>query len=192
MDTRKRLRRQSSRKARIVEAASQLVVSRGLEDISLTAVASAAGISKGTLYYYYPTKEALIFDIAEKHVRDITDFIFDLIDAQAPGFTPEDLMRLLFSKHKRNLIRMRMHLNLVCQAMNGNADIKKRYQQIYAYWQEQALEALGRMFPEHEDRATLAHLLITTIDGLNVQTMLGVDTVSAEDAARFLAARMMR
>lgn len=189
MDTRKRLKRQSNRKARIIDAASRLVVERGLEDVSLTAIARAAGISKGTLYYYYATKASLVFDIAEKHVRDITDVIFELIETGGPQTNPEALIGLLFQKHKSNHIRMRLHLNLVGQAMNGNDDLKKRYQETYAYWHARALEALDRLFPTHDDRETLAHLMITIIDGLNVQTMLGVDTVSVNDLARFIAVR---
>ena len=189
MDTRKRLKRQSNRKARIIDAASRLVVERGMEDVSLTAIARAAGISKGTLYYYYATKAALVFDIAEKHVRDITDVIFELIETGGPQTNPEALIGLLFQKHKSNHIRMRLHLNLVGQAMNGNDDLKKRYQETYAYWHARALEALDRLFPAYDDRETLAHLMITIIDGLNVQTMLGVDTVSVNDLARFIAVR---
>jgi AcrR family transcriptional regulator len=189
MDTRKRLKRQSNRKARIIDAASRLVVERGMEDVSLTAIARAAGISKGTLYYYYATKASLVFDIAEKHVRDITDVIFELIETGGPQTNPEALIGLLFQKHKSNHIRMRLHLNLVGQAMNGNDDLKKRYQETYAYWHARALEALDRLFPTHDDRETLAHLMITIIDGLNVQTMLGVDTVSVDDLARFIAVR---
>ncbi|MBC2736646.1 MAG: TetR/AcrR family transcriptional regulator [Desulfobacteraceae bacterium] len=189
MDTRKRLKRQSNRKARIIDAASRLVVERGMEDVSLTAIAQAAGISKGTLYYYYATKAALVFDIAEKHVRDITDVIFELIETGGPQTNPEVLIGLLFQKHKSNHIRMRLHLNLVGQAMNGNDDLKQRYQETYAYWHARALEALSRLFPAYDDRETLAHLLITIIDGLNVQTMLGVDTVSVNDLARFIAVR---
>jgi AcrR family transcriptional regulator len=189
MDTRKRLKRQSNRKARIIDAASRLVVERGMEDVSLTAIARAAGISKGTLYYYYATKASLVFDIAEKHVRDITDVIFELIETGGPQTNPEALIGLLFQKHKSNHIRMRLHLNLVGQAMNGNDDLKKRYQETYAYWHARALEALDRLFPTHDDRETLAHLMITIIDGLNVQTMLGVDTVSVNDLARFIAVR---
>jgi TetR/AcrR family acrAB operon transcriptional repressor len=189
MDTRKRLKRQSNRKARIIDAASRLVVERGMEDVSLTAIARAAEISKGTLYYYYSTKASLVFDIAEKHVRDITDVIFELIETGGPQTNPEALIGLLFQKHKSNHIRMRLHLNLVGQAMNGNDDLKKRYQETYAYWHARALEALDRLFPTHDDRETLAHLMITIIDGLNVQTMLGVDTVSVNDLARFIAVR---
>ena len=187
MDSRKRLKRQSLRKARIVDAAGRLLVERGLEALSLTAIAEAADISKGTLYYYYPSKESLVFDIAEKHVGDITDFIFDLIESGESETKPEDLIYLLLSKHKDNQIRMRLHLNLVYQAMNGNDEVKKRYQQTYAYWHARALEALLRIFPQHEDPETLARLLITIIDGLNVQTMLELETISAKKAARFLA-----
>jgi len=189
MDTRKRLKRQLNRKARIIDAASRLVVERGMEDVSLTAIARAAGISKGTLYYYYATKASLVFDIAEKHVRDITDVIFELIETGGPQTNPEALIGLLFQKHKSNHIRMRLHLNLVGQAINGNDDLKKRYQETYAYWHARALEALARLFPAYDDQETLAHLLITIIDGLNVQTMLGVDTVSVNDLARFIAVR---
>jgi TetR/AcrR family transcriptional repressor of lmrAB and yxaGH operons len=192
MDTYKRRRRRSLRKARIVEAASRLIVEQGLENFSLTAISKVAGISKGTLYYYYPSKESLVFDIAEKHVRDITDFIFGLIDAGGTPSRPEELIYWLLHKHKHNQIRMRLHLNLVCQAMNGNADLKKRYQETYAYWHARAREALGRLFPAHDDRETLALLLITTIDGLNVQTMLGLETVSEAKAARLLVAGARR
>jgi hypothetical protein len=57
------------------------------------------------------------------------------------------LIGLLFQKHKSNHIRMRLHLNLVGQAMNGNEDLKKRYQETYAYWHARALEALAACFP---------------------------------------------
>jgi len=188
MDTRERQKRRSRRRAGIVDAAGRLLVERGLAALSLTAIARAAGISKGTLYYYYPTKEALVFDIAKKHVGDITDFIFELMDTGGGKAPPEELIYWLLYKHKRNPIRMRLHLNLVYQAMNGNADLKQRYRETYAYWHARAREALVRLFPGHDDHDTMAHMLITTIDGLNVQTMLGLETVSAKKAARFLAA----
>jgi len=188
MDTRKRQQRRSRRKAGIVDAAARLLVEKGLEELSLTAIARAAGISKGTLYYYYATKEALVFDIAKKHVGDITDFLFDLMDTGEGKAQPEELIYWLLYKHKRNPIRMRLHLNLVYQAMRGNEDLRERYRETYAYWHARAREALLRLFPDHDDHSTLAHMLITTIDGLNVQTMLGLETVSAKKAARFLAA----
>ena len=139
MDTRKRRQRQSAKKNRIVAAASRLAVNKGLDGFSLTDVARAAGISKGTLYYYYPTKSALIFDIAARHVNEITEFIVEMIGASGPDIDPAELLALFFRKHQANRTRMR-----------------------------------------------LASLIITTVDGINIQSMLGMNEVSMADVAGFL------
>lgn len=186
MDTRKRRARQSAKKSRIVAMASRLAVKKGLDGFSLTAVAREAGISKGTLYYYYPTKSELIFDIAARHVNEITALIMEMIAESGPDTDPADLLALFFRKHQANRTRMRLHLNLVYQAMNGDQAIKQRYQEIYARWRRQARQALEKLLPESPHRETLVHLIITTIDGLNVQSMLGVDPAPTAQIAGFL------
>jgi AcrR family transcriptional regulator len=186
MDTRKRQKRQSGRKARIVSAASRLAIQQGMEAFSLTAVARAAGISKGTLYYYYPTKAELIFDIAARHVNEITALILEMIADSGPAADPAELLALLFHKHQANRTRMRLHLNLVYQAMHGDQGLKQRYQEMYAQWRRQARQALETLLPTSPHRETLVHLIITTIDGLNVQGMLNVENIPTDRIAAFL------
>ena len=53
--------------AAILGTAAQLFTRAGIHGTSLNDIAQAAGLSKGTLYYYYPTKEALVNDIAHTH-----------------------------------------------------------------------------------------------------------------------------
>ena len=186
MDTRKRRQRQTGKKNRIVTAASRLAVKNGLEGFSLTDVAHAVGISKGTLYYYYPTKSALIFDIAARHVNEITAFIMEMIVDRGPEIDPAELLAYFFRQHQANRTRMRLHLNLVHQAMNGDQALKQRYQTIYAHWRSQARQALETLLPDSPHRETLLHLIITTIDGITIQSMLGMDEVSTADIAGFL------
>jgi AcrR family transcriptional regulator len=56
--------RPRSTKARdaILDAASELVLARGLEAVSMDAVAEHAGASKATIYRWWPTKESLVLD----------------------------------------------------------------------------------------------------------------------------------
>jgi AcrR family transcriptional regulator len=56
--------RPRSEKARhaIVEAAAQLLLEQGLATVSMDAVATRAGVSKATIYRWWPTKEALAMD----------------------------------------------------------------------------------------------------------------------------------
>jgi AcrR family transcriptional regulator len=56
-----RPRSQQAHKA-ILEAAAALLLERGLSAVSMDAVAERAGVSKATIYRWWPTKEALALD----------------------------------------------------------------------------------------------------------------------------------
>ena len=186
MDTRKRRLRQDAKKNGIITAAGRLAVEKGFDGFSLADVAQAAGISKGTLYYYYPTKSALIFDIAARHVDEITAFILELIEEGGPDTDPAELLALFFRRHQANRTRMRLHLNLIHQAMKGDRALKARYQAIYAHWRQEARQALAKLLPDSPHRETLTSLIIATVDGINIQSMLEIDALSTDAIAGFL------
>jgi AcrR family transcriptional regulator len=56
--------RPRSEKARlaILEAGAELLLARGLSAVSMDAVAERAGVSKATIYRWWPTKETLALD----------------------------------------------------------------------------------------------------------------------------------
>lgn len=47
----------------ILDAARDVVLEKGVASTTLAAVARAAGMSKTALYYYFPSKDALLFDL---------------------------------------------------------------------------------------------------------------------------------
>src|SRR5579871_5389938 len=46
----------------ILDAAAELLLARGLSAVSMDAVAERAGVSKATIYRWWPTKETLALD----------------------------------------------------------------------------------------------------------------------------------
>jgi AcrR family transcriptional regulator len=56
-----RPRSEKARKA-ILDAAAELLLARGLSAVSMDAVAERAGVSKATIYRWWPTKETLALD----------------------------------------------------------------------------------------------------------------------------------
>ena len=56
-----RPRSQRARNA-ILHSAAELLLERGLDSVSMDAVAEQAGVSKATIYRWWPTKEALALD----------------------------------------------------------------------------------------------------------------------------------
>jgi AcrR family transcriptional regulator len=59
---RREKRRERSREE-IVEAARRVIKKNGIAGATLDAVAIEVGLTKAALYYYYPSKEALFFDV---------------------------------------------------------------------------------------------------------------------------------
>ena len=58
-ESRRRTRRKTERPAELLAAALELFVEHGYAATRLEDVARAAGVSKGTLYLYFDSKEAL-------------------------------------------------------------------------------------------------------------------------------------
>ena len=55
-------------RSRILDAAEQLVTDDGARHLTLDAVAQAAGVSKGGLLYHFPSKDALLAGMIERHI----------------------------------------------------------------------------------------------------------------------------
>ena len=60
-------------RGRILDAAEQLVADHGASNLTLDAVAQAAGVSKGGLLYHYPNKDALLAAMIERHCDDLDE-----------------------------------------------------------------------------------------------------------------------
>jgi len=80
--TRKRQRRKDDRPAEIIAAAMRLWSERGFAATRLEDVAAGAGIAKGTIYRYFPSKEALFEAALENRIATTMDRARDM----AAGF----------------------------------------------------------------------------------------------------------
>ncbi len=77
-------RRPSSREA-ILDAAEAVAAADGAAHLTLDAVAERAGISKGGLLYNFPTKEALLEAMLDRHMRHFEEMQSRALAALPPG-----------------------------------------------------------------------------------------------------------
>lgn len=61
----------ASSRDRLLDAAEELVSAQGATNLTLDAVARAAGVSKGGLLYHFPTKEALLQAMVDRHLEEV-------------------------------------------------------------------------------------------------------------------------
>jgi AcrR family transcriptional regulator len=86
-------RRKEARPAEIVAAALQLFSNRGFAATRLEDVATVAGVSKGTVYLYFESKEQLFEAVVREAIAPNIDRAEAIVDA-FEGPTPELLRRL--------------------------------------------------------------------------------------------------
>lgn len=80
----RRERRRERSREEIVEATRRVLARDGLPGTTLDAVAREVGLTKAALYYYYPSKDALLFDavydILERQARSIAAAVDEATD----------------------------------------------------------------------------------------------------------------
>ena len=92
----KRSRRKAARPAEIVSAALTLFAERGFGAAKLEDVAKAAGIAKGTVYLYFPTKEDLFRAVVRQELLPNLERM-EAFAAAFPG-SSADLLRALLRR----------------------------------------------------------------------------------------------
>lgn len=93
--------RDPERMRRVIELAEQLFLEQGFERTSVEAVAKASGVSKMTIYSYFPTKKALFEATIGKRIDAAFDFGSDV---SLPHGEPRQALTLI-GRHFLALIR---------------------------------------------------------------------------------------
>jgi AcrR family transcriptional regulator len=81
------------RRNEILAAAERLFSERPDGLASMDELAEAAGVAKGTLYLYFPSKEEVLVELHERTMNQFFDRLHDALAAQAT-FTIDDLLAL--------------------------------------------------------------------------------------------------
>src|SRR5262245_53931731 len=75
----------------IKKIAAQLIAERGYHSTSLRQLANEAGITLGTLYHYFPSKEALLSELIDDAMRPLLETL-DRVGRRAEA-DPVDALR---------------------------------------------------------------------------------------------------
>ncbi|MFO8043964.1 MAG: TetR/AcrR family transcriptional regulator [Alkalispirochaeta sp.] len=170
---------------KIIQAASRLIRERGIDNTTLADIAVAAEISKGTLYYYYSTKGDLIFDIADRHMNNLTDRIFRWLESSGTDVPPRRVFRMVMDAVMHSRSRGQMHVYLIQEALTENPSLRRRFVEEYQRWRTILEQGLARVYGESGEYATMARVLLATIDGLILQRLLGVEQLPIDQIAEY-------
>jgi AcrR family transcriptional regulator len=158
---------------------------RGVSNISLSDIAKAVKISKGTLYYYYPSKHDLVFDIAEQSMNHMTQKIFQWVEKSKEDVPPDEILKIVFDTIIRAKSRGQIHFYLMLEALSDET-LRQRFCQEYGKWKEMILNGLNRILPQGKENLLLSQIILASIYGFLLQTLLGMEKPPLDQISRFL------
>jgi AcrR family transcriptional regulator len=158
----------------ILRAAAQVFSRHGYAAGTTNRIAERAGISIGSLYQYFPNKDAILVALVEQHITQSTTRLFEVLyEAQARGLQLEALLRRMVEEmvalHAGN---PRLHRVLFEEAPRPPA-LRRVLHEAEQRLAEGAT-ALLKASPEVTVRnpAAAAYLVVQLVEGLTHQFVL--------------------
>ena len=127
-------------KEKILDAATGLLDTQTFADISLAEIAAAAGVSKGTLYYYYKNKTDILFDLTNRYLDRQWD---ELIAWTGNKDKDTSVHRLVKYVVERNTASAGMRLHLIHAAMLGDEALRAKLIDRYAAFERLIAEKIA-------------------------------------------------
>ena len=171
--------------AALLKATAHILVKEGYESASTNRIADAAGVSIGSLYQYFPSKEALVAAVIDRHMQEMMQLLrtaLERVRGEPLEVATRELVRVMIDAHR---VDPRLHRALVEQVPrvgrleNIRALDREAYALIRAY-----LEA-------HRDELRVADLdvasfvCVATVEALTHAAVVNRPDVLSDKAGMF-------
>jgi AcrR family transcriptional regulator len=170
----------------LVEATARILVKEGFDKASTNRIAEVAGVSVGSLYQYYPSKEALVGAVIDRHNRELMQVVRCALAEVASQPIEKAVRRLVAVAIEAHRIDPKLHRVLAEQIPRTG-----RLENVEAFNRE--AHALFRAYLEdHRDELRVADLgvaafvCVTSIEALSHSAVLHRSELVSDEAVETL------
>ncbi|MEV6832206.1 TetR/AcrR family transcriptional regulator [Amycolatopsis sp. NPDC051102] len=149
---------------RILTAAAHVFAAHGYAAGTTNRIAEQAGVSIGSLYQYFPNKDAILAELLTRHLDDGAAAAAKIRIGDLPG-PIEDILRLLVRSAIDSHLDDPQLLRLLNEQAPRPAELLQNVERLKRYWYGYLQEILdGHPEVRLTDTATAARLIFTTIE----------------------------
>ncbi|MBV8137081.1 MAG: TetR family transcriptional regulator [Deltaproteobacteria bacterium] len=168
----------------LLEATARVLIKEGYDRASTNRIAEVAGVSIGSLYQYFPSKEALVAAVIDRHMQEVSQVTRNALVkvlARPIEVAAREFVSVAIDAHRVN---PKLHgvlaeqIPRVGRLENIEANIREGYALVRAY-----LEA-HRDEIDVPDLDLAAFVLVTVVEALTHAAVLRRPDILADDKAR--------
>ncbi|GAA3437084.1 TetR/AcrR family transcriptional regulator [Kutzneria kofuensis] len=168
---------EAERKAQILSATCAVIAESGIHDLRLTDVATRAGVSSGTIHYYFDSKQALLHAAFEYNFRHSLERRAAVLAADG---NPLELLTRLVESYApldaESVSAWRVWAELWVHGLR-EPELQELNESIYGDWRRTVIgllrDAQDQGLIGDGDPVLLANTVVAMIDGLAIQVLLG-------------------
>ena len=148
---------------RILDAATRIFHEQGYTDATTNDIADEADVSVGSLYQYFPNKDALLVALTQRHIAttttDLTNLLLDLPRDSDLETTFRTVVDFLVSQHDLD----DLHLLVMHQAPRTH-DINLALEHAKSHLVELTSQILSNEITDSRKQGLVARMVVATID----------------------------
>jgi AcrR family transcriptional regulator len=156
----------------VLEAAAQVLVEEGYDRASTNRIAKVAGVSVGSLYQYFPSKEALVIALFRRHSDEMLSLLEDCVTRlwdEPLDVAVRTYVQSMLAAHR---LDPELHRALVQQVLHLGLEHVRQIQERAAVVVRAYLERhKAALLPKDLDMA--AYLLVSCVESATHAAILG-------------------
>lgn len=179
-----------STKDKILDTVENLISKNNVNSFSIKDIADELKISKGTIFYYYKSKDEIILDIMTKHFKELEDDYFAWLNKHKDELlSKERFLEIIFYKGVELFNKAKINIYLINECASGKPHLKEEYINLRESWRSKLEVGIKQVFKEDVDEKIMSYLLMVIIDGLTIQQVLNPIKERNELVVREIATR---
>jgi AcrR family transcriptional regulator len=148
----------------ILDATARVLCSTGYDRASTNRIALAAGVSVGSLYQYFPSKEALVAALAARHMATMSALVRSKLAEVAEAPMPVAVRTIIMAMFEAHAVDPRLHKVLIEEVprigrLENLRGVEREMETLVAAMLEARRAELRRSNVE-----TMALLLVTVVE----------------------------
>jgi AcrR family transcriptional regulator len=126
-------RQRQEREQLILQTAEELLLEKGYHETSVDEIAARVGISKGTIYLHFNSKEEMVFALLHQHLRRFQQALYTILEWGAP---PRDTLQAILDAYGGVAGRQRHLFSAIMQSPELRGRMVESRHVAQDYWDD--------------------------------------------------------
>jgi TetR/AcrR family transcriptional repressor of nem operon len=151
-------------KEAVIKEAMALFNTKGITDTSISDIQKATGLTKGSLYFYFQSKDELAIEALKRAGQEFIEFVESSLKGRTPGRAVENFLKGVLKKHRdTGFVGGCIFGNTALEMSDKHPEVVRVLRDIFNRWKNTLAMTLSEAQKTSEIRTDISSKELSTI-----------------------------